>query len=619
MLMKSRWLRLFAVLLAFTVFAVSCGNDDDDGAGVTAGTATPAPAEEQDSEGPAEETPDEEAPAEGAPAAEAPAEEESVDEVQITIEGSEEEVAEGEVPTGNIGHTDGTILLTECGDGRPTGGTLTMGMFGEITGWDPTLIQGGASLGGTQMTAIYDGLFYLDLPTQKILPGLAESITTDDFLVFTLTLREGINFTDGTPLDADAFIWNIEHHQRKEVGSQSAAQANLVAGMEKINDHTIEITLTGVNATFPQVFTNRLAWMMSPTAYQDGQDAETGLNTGINVNPIGIGAGPFMFESWTQDDEAVLVRNPNYFREGCPYLDKVVFKPIIEASARYNAFKAGDLDIAFDREPTNINDAKDRGVNTTTRTDNHGGYWMLNNQKVPFNVRACRVALAHATDYDTANEIAWKGLRSVPRQLMREGSIWHDPDPAATLPGYDRDAALEALGECEAALGGPLEFETFCTTDPINQLLTETLIAMWADVGISATAKCTEVGEMVSAVFSGEAVANPWAIPVADPDYMHDTYYGDSPEDGVCGEGLPFRNWARACSPEFDAALIAGRQGLTYEERYEAYSRFQRKFAEQVPVIILDKPETGYYYTDEVSGIFQSETGLLLLSFVAKG
>ncbi len=616
--MKSRWLRLFAVLLALAVFAVACGNDDDEDAGVTAGTAAPAPAaEESGDEGPAEEAPAEEGPAEEAPAEEGPAEEEPEEEIQVTIEGSEEEASQGIVPTGNTGHTSGAILLTECNDGRSSGGTLTMGMFGEITGWDPTNIQGGASLGGTQMTAIYDSLFYLDLTSGKIVPGLAESITTEDSQLFTLKLREGINFTDGTPLDADAFIWNVEHHQRGVVGSQSASQARLIANIEKIDDLTLELTATSVNATFPQIFTNRMAWMMSPTAYQDGQDPETGLNTGINVNPVGVGAGPFIFESWVQDDEAVLVRNPDYFREGCPYLDKVIFKPIVEAPARYNAFQAGDLDIAFDRDPIHMNDARDRGVNTVTRTDNHGGYWMLNNQKEPFNVRACRVAAAHAIDYDTANDIAWDGLRSIPRQLMREGSPWHDPE--AVLPGYDPDAAAAALVECEAELGGPLEFETFCTTDPVNQLLTETFIAMWAEVGISATANCTEVGEMVSAVFSGEAIANPWAAPAADPDYMYDLYFGDSPEDGVCGPNVSSRNWAKACSPEYDASLAEGRQGLTFEERYAGYSRFQRKFAEQVPIIILDKPETGYYYTDEVSGIFQSETGLLLLAFVAKG
>lgn len=620
MLMKSRWLRLLAVLLALAVFAVACGNDDDGDAGVTAGTATPAPsAEEPEAEAPTEEAPAEEGEAEEAPSA-AP-EEEPEEEIQVTIEESEEELTEGAVPTGNVGHSGGGILLTECNDGRPSGGTLTKGTFGEIVGWDPTLIQGGASLGGTQMTALYDALFYLDLTTGQIVPGLAESITTEDSQVFTLKLREGINFTDGTPLDADAFIWNVEHHQRDEVGSQSAAQAKLIAEINKVDDYTLELTATSVNATFPQIFANRMAWMMSPTAYQDGQDPETGMNTGININPVGVGAGPFMFESWTQDDEAVLVRNPDYFREGCPYLDKVIFKPFTDnAVGLYNSFKAGDLDIGFDRNPEHMNDARDRGVNTVTRTDNHGGYWMLNNRKAPFNVRACRVAAAHAIDYDTLNEVAWDGLRSVPRQLMREGSPWHDPE--APLPGYDPDAAAAALEECEAELGGPMEFETFCVLDPTSLLVAETLVAMWEAVGISASPNCGSVGEMVTAVFSGEAVANPWAIPVSDPDYMYDVYFGGSTEDGVCGPVVDEpgnRNWAKACSPEFDESLTAGRQGLTFEDRYEAYSRFQRKFAEQVPVIILDKPETGYYFTDEVSGVFQSETGLLLLTFVAKG
>ncbi|WP_420639057.1 ABC transporter substrate-binding protein [Candidatus Poriferisocius sp.] len=612
--MRSRWLRLLAALLALAVFAVSCGNDDDDGAVVAGGpdpTAAPeAPADDPEPSGSEPSDPEEEAPAEE-PAPE------PTEEVQVTQEEAEE--VEGVVPTGNTGFIDGSILSTECTDGRPTGGTLTMGMFGEITGWDPTLIQGGASLGATQMHALYDALLYLDLKTGQLIPGLAEGITTEDNQEFVLTLREGVNFTDGTPVNADAFIWNVEHHQNPNAGSQSAQQANLIASMEKIDDLTIRLTATSPNAVFPQIFTNRMAWLMSPTAYEDGRDPETGLNSDININPIGVGAGPFVFDSWVQDDQAVLVRNPDYFREGCPYLDSVIFKPIIDPTQRYNAFNAGDLDIAFDRFPQNIVDAKERGVNTATRIDNHGGYWMLNNQKEPFNVRACRAAVSYAIDYDTVNEVVWDGINIMNRSLMRPGSPWTDPAPEAQLPGYDPDAAAAALQECEAELGGPLDFETFCTTSPENVLLTETFVAMWDAVGISATAKCVEVGEMVTAVFTGEAVANPWAVPVGDPDYMYDMYYGDSPEDGVCGEGISSRNWPKVCHPELDEALTAGRQGLTFEDRYEAYSRFQRKFAQEVPLILTTKTEVGYYWIDEVSGVFQTETGALLLGFTAKG
>ena len=472
-------------------------------------------------------------------------------------------------------------------------------------------------LGGSQLTALYDTLFYLDQTTGRLVPGLAESITTDDNRVFTLKLREGINFTDGTPLDADAFIWNVEHHQRPEIGSQSYAEARRVASANKIDDLTVELTSDRVNATFPQIFAHRLAWMMSPTAYKIGQDPETGLNDRINSNPIGIGAGPFMFESWEQDNQAVLVRNPGYFREGCPYLDRVIFRPILDRNRRYNAFRAGDLDIAYDHQPPHLQDAKQRGINTATRFDNHGGYWMLNGSKEPFNVRACRVAAAHAIDYDTVNEIAYDGTRSFDRSVMAPGSPWHDPE--ALLPGYEPDAAAAALGECEAELGGPLEFETLCTTSPLNMLIAETLVSMWNAAGINATANCIGVGELVTAVFDGDAVANPWSLPVDDPDYMYEVYFGDSPSDGECGPLLPVRNWSRSCFPEFDSSLTQGRRGLTFEERYEAYSRFQLKFAEEVPVIIMDKPESGYYYSDKVSGVFMSAGGLLLLAFTARG
>ena len=617
--MKSRWLKFLAILLALTVFAVSCGNDDDDG-GVTAGDAAPAPTQAADDGGddepaaPAEEPDDEQQ-----EPAEAPAEEEPEEEPVVTIEESEEvEVEEtGGVPTGNTGYIAGEILTTDCSDGRPTGGTVTIGMFGEITGWDPTLIQGGASLGGTQMIAIYGALFYEDFGTGQLIPGLAESISTEDNEVFILKLREGVNFTDGTPLDVDALIWNIEHHQNPDIGSQSRAQADLIASWEKIDDYTIELTATSKNAVFAQIFASRMAWMMSPTTYQAGQDPETGLNSDVNINPVGVGAGPFMLDSWVQDDQAVVVRNPDYFREGCPYLDSVIFKPIIEPPQRYNAFNAGDLDIGYDRHPQNLQDAIAKGVNTTSRVDNHGGYWMLNNVKEPFNIRACRVAAAHAVDYETINEIVYEGLNNMIRSLMRPGSPWTDPE--AVLPGYDVEASKAALADCEAELGGPLEFESYCTTSPENVLLMETLIAMWSEVGISATANCVEVGEMVGAVFGGESVANPWAIPVGDPDYMYDVYFGDSTEDGVCGPNVSSRNWAKACYPEFDASLKQGREGVTFEERYEGYSRFQREFAYQVPVIVTSKGEVGYYWTDEVSGIFQTDAGIILLEFTAKG
>ncbi len=531
--------------------------------------------------------------------------------------GTSEGAATGPIPTGNTGRIVGAILTTECADDRPRGGTLTIGVPGAVLGWDPALDDGLHPAGATRMTALYDALFYLDVSTGQLVPGLAESITTPDNQVFTLKLRQGVNFTDGTQFDADAFIWNVEYHKNPLVRSRNAYQASRIRSIEKIDDLTIKMTALRPDATFPQIFANQLAWMMSPTAYRSGQDLVSGLNAEINENPIGVGAGPFMFESRIDNLQVVLVRNPDYFRDGCPYLDKVIFNTITDSGARYSIFERGGIDIAYDSSVANLRSAATNGVNFTVRIENYGYVWFLNGELAPFNVRECRVAAAHAIDYDALNNFLWDGMRTIDRTLMAPGSPWLDPD--AVLPDYDPLAAAAALEDCEAELGGPLEFEASCTMSPENLRIVETLATMWEAVGIKATPKCVGVGDLVNAVFSGQSIANTWGSPVREPDEFYDLYFGDTIEDGKCGRFAGNRNWTRSCFIEFDAALTQGRRALTFQERYEAYSRFQRKFAEEVPVIILSKDEEGYYWSDEVSGVFISEPGGLLLAFTALG
>ncbi|MCY4162714.1 MAG: ABC transporter substrate-binding protein [bacterium] len=612
--MSVKLLRPLSVFMVLALLVASCGNDDDNSAG-TADTGSSPTASATASE-PAPAT----AVASAVPEAADPADDgtpESTPEAVVIIDESQEIASDGAVPTGNTGYIPASIVSTECTDGRPTGGTLTLGMFGDLNGWDATSVIGGPELGLIQLTALYDALFYFDATTSQIVPGLAEAITTEDNEVFTLKLREGINFSDGTPLNADAVIWNVELHQNPDIGSRGRDAASQIAQMTKIDDYTVEVTAAGKNAVLPQVFSDRLAFMMSPTAYQAGQDPETGLNPELNINPVGVGAGPFLFESWIQDDQAVLVRNPDYFRDGCPYLDRLIFKPIGDAPQRYNAFKAGDLDIAYDRVPQHLSEARDEGINSTSYIENHGANWLLNNSKPPFNVRACRLAVAHAVDYDAFNEVVFDGLGIMDRSLMRPGSPW--ADPSATLPGYDPDKAAEALAECESELGGPLEFENSCSTTPDHQLQAETLIAMWQAVGITSTVVCRALGETVASVFAGEAIANFWAIPIADPDGFYGGYFGDASEVGVCGPNKAGNNYGFVCHPDFDEALKQGREGLTFEERYDAYSRFQHEYAEEVPSIITFKREGGYYWTDEVSGVMLTDGNLIIPQFIAKG
>ncbi len=609
MLMKIRWTTFAAIALALSLFAVSCGNDDDsDSAAVdTAATAdaTAAPQQGNDSEGDDS----------GSSPEPEPAPTEAPDPV-VQAEDVTEEFESGVVPTGNTGLIPGAIISTECTDGRPIGGSFTFGNFADTNGWDATTVTGGVESGEMHLMAIYDSLFYWDLTNAELIPAMAESLTTEDNQTFIMTLRDDVNFSDGTPFNVDAFIWNVEHYKTAP-GSRVADRASQIAEMNKIDDFTVEIVTNSVSAVFPFSLSGRLGKMMSPTTYEAGVDPATGLNPEININPVGIGAGPFLFDSWIEDDAAVLVRNPDYYRAPCPYLDSIIIRPVLDPAQRYNAFQAGDLDIAYFRDAVTLNDEKEAGTNISTFIDSLGGHFLLNNSKEPFNVRACRRAVAYAINYEVLNDVVHDGLSTVNRSLFRPGSPWDDPE--APLPGYDSDAAQAELANCEAELGGPLEFPIFCYPDPANEITVETLVAMWDEVGINAMPNCVAVGEMVAAAFAGESIANPWSGSIVDPDDLYPIFYGDSPADGECGPERSASNYGFVCHPEMDEALQLGREGLTFEDRYEGYSRFQRKWAEEVPAILTFKTERGYIWTDEIAGMMMTFNYVLMPQFTSKG
>ena len=614
--MKTRLSVVVAVLLVFSLFAVSCGNDDDDSSdAVVAGdpTAEATPVQQGDD---SDSTDGAGEPVNPDPGSEPTPTPEPTEELLIVSEGVTEEFEDGVVPTGNTGPIPGAIISTECTDGRPMGGNLTIGLYSETNGWDPTTVTGGPEAGEIHLTAIFDSLFYLDLTTSELVPAMAKSITTEDNQRFVLTLRDDVTFSDGNRFDVDAFIWNVEHYQTAP-GSRASDRANDVMEMNKLDDFTVEIVTKSVNAVFPLSLAGRLGKMMSPTTYQAGIDPDTGLNPEINVNPVGVGAGPFLFDSWIQDDVAVVVRNPDYYGAPCPYLDSVTFQPIVDPAQRYNAFLAGDLDVVYLRDSKKLNEQMEAGSNMSVYIDNFSSHWLLNNSKEPFNILACRQAVAYAVDYDVLNDVVHDGLSTINRSLFRPGSPWADPE--AVIADYDLDAAREALVECEAELGVPLEFPNLCVAQSDSDTVAETLVAMWDVIGINATANCTTVGEVVGPAFAGESIANTWSGTVADPDDFYAIYYGDSPEDGVCGSGRSASNYGFVCYPEIDEALEQGRQGLTFEERYAAYSRFQRKWAEEIPAILTFKTGRGYVYTDEVSGMMQTFNFVTLPQFTSKG
>ncbi len=196
---------------------------------------------------------------------------------------------------------------------------------------------------------IHRSLYRWDAEQNVPVPDLAESVSvSDDGLVFTYKLRPNIKFHNGRQLTADDVIWSYTRVASMKpdspqlryivsingVDAVNKGEAETISGMKKIDDLAFEITLQDpVDLKF-------YLWLPG-MAIVPKEEVER-LGDAFTTHPVGC--GPFKFVKWVKGSEVVLEKFPEFYLEGRPYLDKVVYKIMGEAAPRDLAFKAKELD-----------------------------------------------------------------------------------------------------------------------------------------------------------------------------------------------------------------------------------------------------------------------------------
>src|SRR5580698_7058531 len=283
------------------------------------------------------------------------------------------------------------------------GGSLTMGIDTEETGFDPSTArwdEGGFLYGRT----VFDPLAIVNA-AGGVEPYLAQSITSnDDFTAFTITLRPGIVFHDGTPLDANALHLNIEN-----------TASGVLTGPAFANFKSASIS-------GPLAVTINMKAPWAPFPYYLAQ-AQTGyiaapsmLNSADGGTSHPIGTGPFVFQDWVPNSHMTASRNPHYWRKGYPYLNSITFKPIIDPNARAQALQTGEIDIMHSGSPNNLLQFK--GNKKYAYYDNSGEVVgqptaqcvMLNTAAVPFNNKTLRQAMAMCINQAQFSKVIDKGI-----------------------------------------------------------------------------------------------------------------------------------------------------------------------------------------------------------------
>ncbi|WP_308197005.1 ABC transporter substrate-binding protein [Rhodococcus sp. CH91] len=440
------------------------------------------------------------------------------------------------------------------------GGSARIAQVREPVTLDPAILAnnwvGQALLGN----ALFGTLLVDDPSTLEVEHKLATDFsTTDGGATFTLTLRPGLMFSDGTPLDAQAVAFNWDRLRDPSVASNSLAQASQVAATEVVDDTTLRITMASPNPHFAHAVTSSsLNWIASPIALGKGREA-------FDAEPVG--AGPFVLTEWTRQDRMQLERNPDYWDAPRPYLDAITLITVSDVNQRTNVLTSGAVDLVAESSWSALRRAEQAGFPTQIVPEGGGQYIALNARRAPFDDVRARRAVTSALQLDGIDSAVFEGNGEVPSTLFPESSPFFAD---IALQEHDPDEAQRLFDEL-AAEGKPVEF-TFLATSLVEiRTVAETVQAqLGAFDNVDVKVEVLDYAAFMPRYAAREFDATIWSANVQEP---HTTLWHQfhSASSG---------NVAGIADAELDAALEAGRAATSPDDRLEAYTTVQQRLAD---------------------------------------
>ncbi|KIY20596.1 MULTISPECIES: ABC transporter substrate-binding protein [Mesobacillus] len=329
---------------------------------------------------------------------------------------------------------------------KDRGNEIIIGVSGEPQNWDPidTFLLDWSTIA----TSVFEGLVDRNL-NLEIQPGLAESWEYLDDQTLQFKLRQGVQFHNGEPFNADAVKFTFDRLLGEE-GQKGPQYSNYTSidSVEVVDEYTATFHL---NSPDPVLLTKLAGYgaVIVPPKYVQEHDDEF-----FNNNPVGT--GPFKMTGYKRDQEIVLEKNPDYWKEGLPKLDKVTFKVIPEASTRLAELQTGNIDVMKRVEVAQAETVKntsyleliDVGTPTVYSLRFDPGQKLMDNKLV-------RQAINYAVDKQSIIDEILSGYGKQISTYQSELSFGNNPD-LEPYP-YDPEKAKELLAEAGVAEGTVLD------------------------------------------------------------------------------------------------------------------------------------------------------------------
>jgi peptide/nickel transport system substrate-binding protein len=354
------------------------------------------------------------------------------------------------------------------------GGTLVVGLDGDMVFADPSLVSDGNSL--YVAAQVVEGLVGLKPGTiSEVVPVLASALPTvsSDGKTYTFTLRTGVKFSDGTPLTATAVKFNYDRWNAYTKGDLQdnayyygavfggfGTDSNITSVTADDTANTVVFALKAPQSNFLLATTLQVFGIQSPTALQAAKSDTTPLSNNNYAQGKGtsmVGTGPFIFKAWTPGSEITLTKNASYWNTAAAaHVDQITFKPMGDSTAKLQALQTGGIDLAETISPTDVATAKTSGLTILDRGQScNMGYLGLNQSlqtkaggaatTTIYANKAVRTAIGEAINKQGIIDALYGGQGKIPQSWMPPATTGFK---AETIPSFD---AAKAKADVAAA------------------------------------------------------------------------------------------------------------------------------------------------------------------------
>jgi peptide/nickel transport system substrate-binding protein len=425
------------------------------------------------------------------------------------------------------------------------------------------------------------------------LPTVANGGLSEDSLTWTLNLRDDVTWHDGEPFTSADVKFTYDMIMMEGTDVTSRVGWDRISSVETPDDYTVVFTFTEVDAPFLWRLTRT---HILPEHILGGLTAEEFNAADWFRAPVGT--GPFMFKEWVAGDHITLVKNPDYFVEGQPYLDEVVYRVVPDANTLLNMTETGEVDVQF-RVQDDLAELLDGMPDVDRITVQSVTPWLLwvNNNHPFFQDVRTRQALAMGFDKEIIARGIFRNMSQVADGVISP-QLWaynpeirkfrYDPEAAAALleevgwKDEDGDGIREAHGVEGVDDGTPLSFETAnIAGEQIRVQLLSLIHAQWKELGIDAEINLVDVGTMFGDMHPNNNFETSYSYigRYADPDigalYLDRETYGNN------------ANYVGYSNPRVDELILASQQTADLDKRAEYLKEAQAIIAEEVPQIFL--------------------------------